>query len=142
MAYQALPDNKHIHVTTPFQLDQRAVVKDTGLRLSAWAVEISAATLSISALGALIGVLDYANRLVVHSWHGITLNAVVSALATVSKLAATFVIGSAIAQSKWCLFRDGPASLQDFEAIDLASRGVSGCTLLVWRTRKLLVRFL
>ena len=109
-----------------------------GGRLSTgWTPEISAAILSIAALAALIGVLDYANGTIVHAWHGITLNAVVSVLATISKMAATFLVGSAISQAKWCLFSHGPQPLQDFEAVDQASRGALGCVSFLWKRRKL-----
>ena len=131
--YEVLPDQ------TVRQVPKARKASRSGLKLSHWSLEIWSAILSFCALAALIAVLIYANGVVVHAWHGITLNSVVSALATISKLAATYVAGSALAQTKWCLFSEGPQSLNDFEAVDLASRGVAGCFTLLWRARKLSV---
>lgn len=136
--YQVLPDPSDQAIHRPKQSKRLSRSRSQpGLHLSDWWLELWSALLSICALAALIGVLKYANGLIVHSWHGITLNAVVSALATISKLAATYVAGSAIAQAKWCLFKDGPQSLNEFEAVDLASRGVAGCFGLLFRARML-----
>ena len=102
-----------------------------------WILEITMAILSVATLGALIMTLKFANHSIVYSWHGVTLNTVVSALATVTKLAAMFVVGNAISQSKWNSFRNRPQLLLDLEAGDLASRGAAGGIGLLWRTRKM-----
>lgn len=109
-------------------------------RLAAtWALEIAAAVLSAGALAATVGVLVAANGRSVNDWkwHNITLNALVSVLATISRVSALYILSSAIGQTKWILFnRYPPASLLDFEAIDLASRGSAGCAQFLFRAKR------
>lgn len=110
-----------------------------GLDLSAtWILEVVACTFSILALGAVAGVLASANGKVVLAWHGLTLNTIISILATASKLSALFVLGAAIAQSKWAIFSRRPRSLLEFEAVEQAGRGVFGSAMLLFSsTRKM-----
>ena len=111
----------------------------TARAASTWIPETTAALVSSSSLAALIAVLLAANGkpILEWQWHNVTLNAIVSVLSTISRLSALFVLSSAIGQAKWVMFSRGPASLLDFETIDLASRGFAGCTQLLFRTRKM-----
>lgn len=105
---------------------------------STWTNEIAAALLSAGSLAALVGVLVGANgQPILHwQWHDITLNTIVSILSTISRISALFVLSAAIGQTKWILFSRGPASLLDFEAIDVASRGFIGCAQILLRARR------
>lgn len=64
--------------------------------------------------------------------HGLTLNAIVSILATGSKASLIFVTSESIGQLKWIWFRTKRA-LIDMENFDNASRGPWGCLILLYR---------
>ena len=66
--------------------------------------------------------------------HGVTLNAVVSILATGSKASLIFVTSESIGQLKWLWFRTKRA-LIDMETFYNASRGPWGCLILLYRHR-------
>lgn len=102
-----------------------------------WILEIVASVFSLFCLLAVIVILDKADGKTIMVWHGITLNTIVSVLATASKLSALYMISSAISQTKWNLFTRGPRSLLEFDAIDGASRGALGCAQLLWRSRRM-----
>ncbi|KAI5357321.1 hypothetical protein Slin14017_G123300 [Septoria linicola] len=107
------------------------------LQLSAtWILEVVACVLSIGFLAATAGVLGHADEQIVLSWHGLTLNTIISILGTASKLCAMFVLGAAIAQSKWAIFSRSPRSLLEFEAVEQAGRGAFGAAKLLVTTRK------
>ncbi|KAI0418769.1 hypothetical protein F5X98DRAFT_373581 [Xylaria grammica] len=57
---------------------------------------------------------------------GITLNGVISVLATAYKASLLYAISSALGQSKWDWYTQGVRRLDDFERIDEASRGPLG----------------
>ena len=59
--------------------------------------------------------------------YGITLNAIVSILATSSKSGLLCAVAGAIGQLKWCWFKED-RKLQDLQSFDEASRGPGGST--------------
>ena len=115
-----------------------AQLKRVSVRISGtWLLEIAAAVVSTGCLLTLLLVLWVASGKEIMVWHGFTLNTITAILATASKMSALYVISSALGQTKWNTFRQGPRSLADFEAIDRASRGILGCAQLLWHTRKM-----
>lgn len=98
-----------------------------------WIMELVASLLSLSSLAGLVGILAFADGQQILVWHGITLNTLVSAIATVSKLCALYAAASAISQTKWNMASHIPVSLLEFEAVDMASRGAFGCLQLLLR---------
>lgn len=107
------------------------------LQLSAtWILEVVACVLSVNFLAAMAAVLGTADRQIVLSWHGLTLNTIISILGTASKLCAIFVLGAAIAQSKWAIFSHSPRSLLEFEAVEQAGPGAFGAAKLLVTTPK------
>ncbi|KAF7190465.1 hypothetical protein HII31_08179 [Pseudocercospora fuligena] len=107
------------------------------LQLSAtWILEVVACIVSMLALGGMAAVLGYADGKVVIAWHGLTLNTIISILGTTSKLCAMFVLGAAIAQSKWALFSRSPRSLLEFETVEQAGRGAFGAAKLLVTSRR------
>lgn len=104
-----------------------------------WGWEILSVVGSASCLAALVGVLLGYDGKPIFTWHGVTLNSIVSLLSTASKAALLFAIGELISQWKWILFTDRARPLMDFERIDSASRGLLGSLRLMWNCKKALV---
>lgn len=102
-----------------------------------WTFEVIALLAAISSLVALVAVLLVAEGKSILTWHHITLNTMVSVLSTISRLSALYVFSAVFGQTKWIVFSQRPGSLQEFEAIDLASRGAFGCLQLLFKTRKM-----
>lgn len=100
-----------------------------------WFNEIVATVISLYCFGGLIFILAIHNgkpnpqmRL------GLTLNAIVSILATITKVSLGFVVANGISQSKWCWFTS-PRSLRDIQSFDDASRGARGSIALLFSSR-------
>ena len=91
-----------------------------------WLHEILGLTLSVVAIVAIIIVLKRFDGQPLPDWpEGITLNALISVLSTISKATMIAVIASCISQLKWLWFQR-PRSLKDFDCFDDASRGPWG----------------
>lgn len=115
-----------------------------------WKLELVSITVSVLGLAALIGLLAYFNGRDQRAWHtgtAITLNAVVAAIATVTKSSLVFVISSCLGQAMWNWYamprkgsrrssRHGRA-LKDMQDLDEASRGTYGSVLLLMRLRNM-----
>ncbi|KAK4462956.1 hypothetical protein QBC42DRAFT_296395 [Cladorrhinum samala] len=71
---------------------------------------------------------------------GITINAVVSVLSTISKSALIFSVSAAIGQTKWDWYEKEPRRLYDMEIFDEASRGPLGAAKLLL-TRQIMASF-
>lgn len=82
----------------------------------------------------MIIVLAVYNGREIFSWHGVTLNAVISVLSTASKALLLFALSEAIGQWKWVTFSKGPQPLMDLERVDAASRGPLGSMKWIWAT--------
>ncbi|KPI36104.1 uncharacterized protein AB675_1615 [Cyphellophora attinorum] len=98
-----------------------------------WVVESCA--LSVSVLSAIaIGVVLwlYNGEPVPHLPHGVTLNAIVSVLANISKSNLLLVLGSAISQLKWVWYQRG-RPLVDAEVFEEAARGPWGSLKMLFR---------
>lgn len=103
-----------------------------------WYPEVVALVLSCLCVVAIIVILQLYDGKPNPQWKvHLTLNAIISALATTSKVALIFVTSNSIGQLKWVWFLDPQTrSLIDIETFDSASRGPFGAILLLWnRTR-------
>lgn len=104
--------------------------------LGSWRWEILSVVGSASCLVALVGVLLGFDGKAIFTWHGVTLNAIVSLLSTASKGALLFAVAELVSQWKWILFTGRARPLMDFERIDSASRGLLGSLRLMWNFKK------
>ena len=96
-----------------------------------WVAEITATALSIAcsiAIAILLAI--WSGKQVPHLVKGITVNAVVSILATTSKSAMLFVVAACIAQLKW-LWYGRVRPLADIQTFDDATRGPLGAIFLL-----------
>jgi hypothetical protein len=121
--YNLAPDAKGIIKSRP----KDSLLQDT------WLLEIIALIFSILAFAAIGGVLrGYEGKPFPNLAHGLTLNTIVSVLATASKSALIFVVAGSIGQLKWLWFREKNRSLSDIQTFDDASRGPMGSlTILI-----------
>ena len=100
-----------------------------------WFLEVFSLLGSFLSLVSMILLLACYNNRPVFYWHGVTLNAVVSVLATVSKAWLMLPLSESISQWKWILFSRRREPLINLDAIDSASRGPLGSVQLLWRTK-------
>ncbi|KAF2729492.1 hypothetical protein EJ04DRAFT_502196 [Polyplosphaeria fusca] len=101
----------------------------------AWTWEVLSTLGSVASLIAMIIVLAVYNGREIFSWHGVTLNAVVSVLSTASKALLLFALSEAVGQWKWVAFSRRPRPLMDLERVDAASRGALGSVEWLWVSR-------
>lgn len=98
-----------------------------------WFWEAVSAIFSLLCLTAIFVILAvYNNSPSPRLPHGVTLNAIVSILATGSKASLIFVTSESIGQLKWIWFRT-KRTLVDMQTFDNASRGPWGCLILLYR---------
>ncbi|KAJ9605488.1 hypothetical protein H2200_010145 [Cladophialophora chaetospira] len=106
----------------------------TSILLDTWLPEVGSLIFSILCFGSIIGVLRaYDNHPLPSLPHGITLNAVISILATGAKSALLAAVASAIGQGKWTWFQSQPRPLEHAQILDEASRGPYGCLAMLSR---------
>ncbi|KAJ6021486.1 hypothetical protein N7540_006990 [Penicillium herquei] len=103
------------------------------IELDSWSSEAIAICFSVACFIAIFCVLQiYNGQPKPLLPKGITLNTIVSILATASKSSLMFVAGECIAQLRWVSFRKSRQSLSDVQLYDSASRGPWGSlTILV-----------
>jgi len=100
-----------------------------------WTREIVGLVASIVFLVSMCVLLAVYDGKPIFSWHGVSLNAVVSVLSTASRGALLYAAAEAIGQWKWILFSRQRRILMDFERIDSASRGLLGSFYLLFSRR-------
>lgn len=108
-----------------------------------WLFEVGAEFLAFTSLGLMLLVLWYYDDKPQAHWQysHVTLNGVVSFLATVARTGLMVPVSAAIGQRKWLRFLPGRGNtqrsrqLQDFETFDDASRGSLGSLKLIWAVR-------
>ena len=102
-----------------------------------WMGEVLAILVSIFSFIAIVMVLrEYNNRALPKLPYNVSINFVVSTLATVSKSSLLLAVASAIGQFKWLWMSANYRSLRDLQTFDEASRGPLGASkLLISRTR-------
>ncbi|KAI0378131.1 hypothetical protein F5Y04DRAFT_291404 [Hypomontagnella monticulosa] len=103
--------------------------------LKLWRGEIGAAIGSGLCFIGITILLAIYNGKPIFSWHGVTLNAVVSVLSTAGRSSLMLAVEEATSQWKWILFSQRPRALIDFDRMDEASRGPLGSIILLWRCR-------
>ncbi|KAF2723535.1 hypothetical protein K431DRAFT_344753 [Polychaeton citri CBS 116435] len=103
------------------------------MRLLCWRWELLSLSISLACILATIALLSNYDGKEVPSWHGFTLNCVVSVLAVVPKAALILPVAEALSQLKWHWFweQDQPRPVSDFDWYDNASRGPWGSFLLL-----------
>ena len=122
VGYNLVSDTKEISKQRPSDW----LMQDT------WLLEIIALIFSILAFAAIGGLLrGYEGKPFPNLAHGLTLNTIVSVLATASKSALIFVVAASIGQLKWLWFREKNRSLSDMQSFDDASRGPMGSLIIM-----------
>lgn len=101
-----------------------------------WFFEYAAVISSFASIAAIFGFLAYYDGKPLFNWHSITVNAVVSLLATVAQGVTAFSVGSCFGQFRWIWFRR-VNRLSDIQVVGGASRGLGGVLQLLLRTRGL-----
>ncbi|KAN0087188.1 Protein of unknown function (DUF3176) domain containing protein [Elaphomyces granulatus] len=100
-----------------------------------WLFEVLCGTLSLACLIAITVVLRAFDNQPVPTWsYGITLNTIVSLLASVATFSLIVPITASLNQLKWLWFRER-RSLVDFEILENASRGLVGSIYLLLRRK-------
>lgn len=100
-----------------------------------WILEIAGLIVSIACLAAIVIILAIHDRQPFSSWtFYLSLNTVVSILATISKATVLLGVTAAISQDKWNTFKAGPRPLKLFQDIDQASRGGMGSLRAIWNS--------
>ncbi|PQE03105.1 Carboxylic ester hydrolase protein [Rutstroemia sp. NJR-2017a BVV2] len=100
-----------------------------------WLWEIISIFVSIIYMACIVVVLlSYHNRPIPSLPAGLTFNALISLLATLSKAAMLVAVASCISQLKWHWF-SSTRRMRDFELFDQVSRGPWGSLCLITRTR-------
>ncbi|OAP56125.1 hypothetical protein AYL99_09304 [Fonsecaea erecta] len=105
------------------------------LRNDYWFDEVASLILGIVAIGAICAVLaTYDGQPAPRLPHGITLNAIVSFLATIAKACLLVPLASVIGQGKWLWFLNSH-KLGDIQTLDAASRGPMGAVQMLTTRR-------
>lgn len=111
----------------------------------AWGLELLAAGVSVVTMIAMLVVLAvFDGRVTKELLDSVSLNSLVSALATIFRVALLIPMGAALRQSKWLWFvpkktgeRGSGNEIGDLEVFDDASRDPLGCVLLFFKLRGL-----
>ena len=107
------------------------------LSLDNWAWELGSAVLCSCILATIVGILfAYNDYSVPDLLDGLTLNAIISLLATLAKSALMVVLAAAIRQEMWLWFIKRPRPLNTVDAFDEASQGPYGSLLLLLSRRE------
>lgn len=101
-----------------------------------WKQELASLVLGTSCFIALAALLYVYDGKTIFSWHGITLNTLVSILSTAAKVLVLYSVAESTSQWKWLHFSEQKHFLIDFDKIDAASRGPLGSFKLLWRKNR------
>ena len=96
-----------------------------------WFWELLGLLLSAGALAAIVGLLAHYDNRPQPLWRHVSLNTVVSWLATVAKFMAMIPLTRGLGQLKWDWFASGERRLVDMRTFDSASRGPTGSVRLL-----------
>ncbi|KAI5459059.1 hypothetical protein BGZ63DRAFT_270509 [Mariannaea sp. PMI_226] len=110
-----------------------ATQKSRRHKISSWWFEFSAILLSFVSFGSLVYLLITYNGEPISKWtkFPLSLNAIISILASISKASMAFVVSQCLAQCKWNWVGTFIEPLIDFDRFDAASRGAWGCLRLL-----------
>lgn len=135
--------------TTHITPQQVALIDETSSRLDNdrtstfswysdwWLPEILGWIISLLCMVAIIVVLNQFDNRPLPVWsYGITLNTVISILATIAKIAFMLPITEGISQLKWTMYTSKQSrTLSDFDDVDQASRGLFGSARVIFAAR-------
>lgn len=131
-------DSSHSYETTRGRQPVKQMFRPTTLRTiltDSWLHEISSLIASFACQIWLVVILLQMNNRPLDTWtQKISLNAMVSALSTISKALLLEPVGASMGQLKWLHLRQ-PRRMYDFELFDDASRGPLGSGFLLARCR-------
>lgn len=101
-----------------------------------WLHEVIATVFSLACFASIVGVLvAYDQEPTPSLSYGLTLNAIISILATASKSSLVFTIGECIGQLKWVWFHKSPRQVDGMQLFDSASRGPLGSLMVIFKHR-------
>lgn len=104
--------------------------------LDTWFYEILAIVFSLACFVSILGVLvAYNQRPAPSLSYGLTLNAIISILATASKSSLIFAIAECVGQLKWVWFYKRRTQLDSMQLFDSASRGPLGSFMVISKHR-------
>lgn len=84
--------------------------------LDTWLLEIVAGIFSVACFIAICAILiAYNGKTRPELWYGLSLNAIISVLATGCKSSLLFTVGEALSQTKWVWFSSAPRLLLDLQ---------------------------
>ena len=102
-----------------------------------WTPEYLTAGLSLASMASVVALLAAYDGQSISTWHlpyGITINAVISVLNTISRSLLAFALSATIGQWKWIDISQRHQRLHRFSVIDSASRGPLGSAQFLWHT--------
>jgi hypothetical protein len=126
--------------TTPEKAPKTPSGSHKRLLADTWFLEIGSLLLGIGAFVVIIILLAHYDSKQQFQWNGVTLNAFVAVLATITRIGIVVPVAEALAQWKWMHFSKGYKPLSDFGLLDDASRGTRGSLLLLWEKKSLSVQ--
>jgi Protein of unknown function (DUF3176) len=104
----------------------------TWLATDSWTLEYAALIVAMVSLASICIILEiYRDRLSSEWKHSVTLNTILSTLATVIKGALLLPVSACLSQSKWAWYYREKKPLQHFQIFDAASRGPMGAAWLL-----------
>jgi hypothetical protein len=128
-SYSAVPANEHEETEKARPPRANWLRRTT---LYTWTPEVIAILLSTASLVAIVAVLyAYHGKTTPHLPYGITLNAIVSMLALISRSMLLYTVASSIGQLKWCWYQERKHKFSDLHVFDDASRGPWGSSSLL-----------
>jgi hypothetical protein len=102
--------------------------------LDTWLLEALATVFSIACFIAICAILlVYDQKARPELRYGLSLNAIISILATGCKASLMFMIAEVVSQLKWIWFRSKPKQLLDMQTFDGASRGPLGSIMILFQ---------
>lgn len=123
---------QHVTITTSEEdtkLDQGFSFQDSP------ALDLFALVLSAGTLLAIVSLLLRFDGKKQPEWKHVSLNTVIAWLSTLSKGGIIFLVSRSIGQLKWLWFAQGRRVVADFRAYDMASRGILGSSILLFKKK-------
>lgn len=106
----------------------------TWIATDSWTLEYAALTIAVASLASIGILLGVYGEQPTSIWtHTITLNSVLSTLATVMKGSMSLPVGACLSQLKWTWYHHEKRSLLHFRLFDAASRGPMGAASLLYQ---------
>ncbi|OJJ35802.1 hypothetical protein ASPWEDRAFT_41044 [Aspergillus wentii DTO 134E9] len=134
--YQRVVLPQHGPTATKEQRAKREKSRESSLIVDSWFWEIFAVAFSvICAVAILVLLLVYDGKASPSLPHELTLNTIVSILATASKSSLIFLISASISQLKWIWFQKEKKPIYHLQSIDDASRGPLGALKIIFQHR-------